>query len=59
MKGKQKRRGSWSAAPADQWRLTVSCRSFRHAADLSLTNKDGKQAKDDDDEKDELELHVC
>jgi hypothetical protein len=26
--------------------------------DLSLTNKDGKQAKDDDDEKDELELHV-
>jgi hypothetical protein len=35
-----------------QLRLIVSC---RHAADPSLTDKDGKQdAEEDDDEKDEL-----
>jgi hypothetical protein len=36
----------------DQSRLTVSC---RHAADPSLTDKDGKQDTEEDD--DEKELH--
>jgi hypothetical protein len=57
MRAKKNAAGSGSAASADQWRLTVSCRSSEHAADLSLTNNDGKQTKDDD-EKDKLELHV-
>lgn len=58
MKGKNKApRPLGSAAPADQGRLTVSCRSSRHAADLSLTDKDGKQAEDDDDEEGEFQLH--
>jgi hypothetical protein len=45
-------RTSGSAAPVDQSRLTVSC---RHAADPSLTDKDGKQdTEEDDDEHNEL-----
>ncbi len=53
---KEKRRGP--CGPRRRWnqsRLTVSC---RHAVDLLLTDKDGKQdAEEDDDEKDEL--HEC
>ena len=44
-------------AGCNQWRLTVSCCSSRHAADPWLTDKDGKQdAEEDDDEKDELHV---
>jgi hypothetical protein len=35
----------------DQSRLTASC---RHVADPSLTDKDGKQEAEEDDEKHEL-----
>jgi len=37
---------------------TVSCRSNRHAADLSLTGKDGKQESEKDDDENEIERHV-
>src|SRR5688500_15519167 len=56
---KEKRRGLCGPRRQwNQWRLIVSC---RHAVDLLLTNKDGKQdAEEDDDEKDQLhELFVC
>jgi hypothetical protein len=47
-------------AGCNQWRLTVSCCSSGHAADLLLTRKDGKQdAKEDDDEKNELHVDTC
>jgi hypothetical protein len=38
----------------DQWRLTVSCCSSWHAADPSLTDKDGKKEAKEYHEKDEL-----
>jgi hypothetical protein len=56
IKGNKKAAGSRSAAPADQGRLIVSC-SSGHAADLSLTDKDGKRAKDED-QKDEIQMHA-
>jgi hypothetical protein len=43
-------------AGCNQWRPIVSCCSFWHAADPSLTNKDGKQDAKEDDEKDELHV---
>jgi hypothetical protein len=44
-------------AGCNQWRLTVSCCSSKHAADPSLTDEDGKQdAKEDNDDEDELHV---
>jgi hypothetical protein len=45
-------------AGCNQGRPIVSCCSSKHAVDLSLTNEDGKQDAKDDDEKNEVELHV-
>ena len=43
-------------AGCNQWRLTVSCCSSKHAAGPLLTEKDGKQDAKEDHEKDELHI---
>jgi hypothetical protein len=45
-------------AGCNQGRPIVSCCSSRHAAGLWLTNEDGEQDAEENDEEDEFELHL-